>query len=211
MAADAINRELAHGKPRHIAAWLGPRTLARAVFYATLTNIVAFVPLLLVKGKTGDFIYSLPIVVSFSLVASMLVAWTFAPLSGLLYAQRAKEPGRFRRTSRPGIPPAVQVICRELHRPSLSHGRDCLDHSVRGYAGCRTIGTSFFPKDLHNVFVVNLDLPEGTPIRATRDVAMEAIRKIDALEGKRIRSYTTFVGAGGPRFWLSIEPEQALR
>ena len=37
---------------------------------------------------------------------------------------------------------------------------------------------------------------------------MEAIRRMDALEGKRIRSYTTFVGAGGPRFWLSIEPEQ---
>ena len=70
------------------------------------------------------------------------------------------------------------------------------------------IGTSFFPKDLHNVFTVNLDLPEGSPIRATREVAMEAIRKIDALEGNRIRSYTTFVGAGGPRFWLSIEPEQ---
>jgi multidrug efflux pump subunit AcrB len=70
------------------------------------------------------------------------------------------------------------------------------------------IGTSFFPKDLHSVFVVNLDLPEGSPIRATREVAMEAVRKIDALEGKRIRSYTTFVGAGGPRFWLSIEPEQ---
>src|SRR4030095_15865558 len=71
-----------------------------------------------------------------------------------------------------------------------------------------TIGTSFFPKDLHNVFTVNLDLPEGSPIRATREVAMEAIRKMDALEGKRIKSYTTFVGAGGPRFWLSIEPEQ---
>src|SRR6185295_154048 len=71
-----------------------------------------------------------------------------------------------------------------------------------------TIGTSFFPKDLHNVFVVNLDLPEGSPIRATREAAMDAIRKIDALEGKHVRSYTTFVGAGGPRFWLSIEPEQ---
>src|SRR4029453_3493964 len=71
-----------------------------------------------------------------------------------------------------------------------------------------TIGTSFFPKDLHNVFTVNLDLPEGSPIRATRAVAMDAIRKMDALEGKRIKSYTTFVGAGGPRFWLSIEPEQ---
>ncbi len=93
VAADAINRELAQGKPRHIAAWLGPRNLARAVFYATLTNIVAFVPLLLVKGKTGDFIYSLPIVVSFSLVASMLVAWTFAPLLGFYMLKGQKSLG----------------------------------------------------------------------------------------------------------------------
>src|SRR4029079_16633277 len=50
-----------------------------------------------------------------------------------------------------------------------------------------TIGTSFFPKDLHNVFTVNLDLPEGSPIRATRDVAIETIRKMDALEGKGIK------------------------
>ncbi len=48
----------------------------------------------------------------------------------------------------------------------------------------------------------------GCAILATRDVTMEVVRKIDALEGKRIGSYTTFVGAGGPRFWLSIEPEQ---
>ena len=68
-----------------------PKHLAHAVFYATLTNVVAFLPLLLVKGKTGDFIYSLPIVVSWSLVAAMLVAWTIAPLLGfyMLKGQKA--------------------------------------------------------------------------------------------------------------------------
>jgi multidrug efflux pump subunit AcrB len=93
VAADAINRELAHGEPRSTAAWLGPKRLSRAVFYATLTNMVAFLPLLLVKGKTGDFIYSLPIVVSFSLLAAMLVAWTFAPLLGfyMLKGQKGFE------------------------------------------------------------------------------------------------------------------------
>src|SRR4029078_428051 len=95
VASDAINRELAHGQPRGMAAWLGPTRLARAVFYASFTNIVAFLPLLLVKGKTGDFIYSLPIVVSFSLVAAMLVAWTFAPLLGfyMLKGQKGFEGG----------------------------------------------------------------------------------------------------------------------
>lgn len=208
VAADAINRELAGGQPRHMAAWLGPKRLAHAVFYATLTNIVAFLPLLLVKGKTGDFIYSLPIVVSFSLFAAMIVAWTFAPLLGFYMLKGQKSLGAADDQPATGFPRLYKAFV-----------EGCITHRYRtmtialvilgaGCVVCRSIGTSFFPKDLHSVFVVNLDLPEGSPIRATREVAMEAVRKIDALEGKYIRSYTTFVGAGGPRFWLSIEPEQ---
>lgn len=209
VAADAINRELANGHPRHIAAWLGPKHLAHAVFYATLTNVVAFLPLLLVKGKTGDFIYSLPIVVSWSLVAAMLVAWTFAPLLGFYMLRGQKSLGASDGRPAAGFPRLYKAFV-----------ENCIAHRFRTTAISvgllaagtlvvhATIGTSFFPKDLHNVFTVNLDLPEGSPIRATREVAMEAIRKMDALEGRRIRSYTTFVGAGGPRFWLSIEPEQ---
>jgi multidrug efflux pump subunit AcrB len=210
VAADAINRELAGGNLRHTAAWLGPKRLAHAVFYATLTNIVAFLPLLLVKGKTGDFIYSLPIVVSWSLFAAMLVAWTFCPLLGFYMLKGQKSLG-----ASDGGKPAGGFP--RLYKAFVEK---CIEHRARaaavsvlvllaGAVVCwRTIGTSFFPKDLHSVFTVNLDLPEGSPIRHTRDVAMEAIRRIDAIEGERIRSYTTFVGAGGPRFWLSIEPEQ---
>ena len=66
---------------------------ASSTFDATLTNVVAFLPLLLVKGKTGDFIYSLPIVVSWSLVAAMLVAWTIAPLLGFYMLKGQKSLG----------------------------------------------------------------------------------------------------------------------
>lgn len=210
VAADAINRELASGHPRPIASWLGPKHLAHAVFYATLTNIVAFLPLLLVKGKTGDFIYSLPIVVSWSLVAAMLVAWTFCPLLGFYMLKGQKALG----ASHGGKPAG------RFPRLYKAFVENCIEHRFRttavalvilagGALVCfGSIGTSFFPKDLHNVFTVNLDLPEGSPIRETRDAAMETIREIEALEGERVSSYTTFVGAGGPRFWLSIEPEQ---
>ncbi len=208
VAADAINRELAHGRPRSIAAWLGPRRLSRAVFYATLTNVVAFLPLLLVEGKTGDFIYSLPVVVTFSLLAAMLVAWTFAPLLGffVLKGQKGFESsGGGPATGFPALYKAFVERC--ISHRFLSAGVAILVLAA-GALLVRTVGTSFFPKDLHDVFVVNLDLPEGSPIRLTRDVALGAVREIDGLEGRHVRSYTTFVGAGGPRFWLSIEPEQ---
>jgi len=208
VAADAINRELAHGKPRSVAAWLGPKRLSRAVFYATLTNIVAFLPLLLVKGKTGDFIYSLPIVVSLSLVAAMLVAWTFAPLLGFYVLRGQKGFETSDGEAAAGFPRLYQAFVERCiaHR-FVSVGVAALVLVV-GALLVRSIGSSFFPKDLHDVFVVNLDLPEGSPVRQTREVALDAIRQIEAIEGKRVRSYTTFVGAGGPRFWLSIEPEQ---
>ena len=39
VAGDAINRELAHGQPRDVAAWLGPQKLARAILFATLDQL----------------------------------------------------------------------------------------------------------------------------------------------------------------------------
>jgi multidrug efflux pump subunit AcrB len=210
VAGDAINRELAHGQPRDVAAWLGPQKLARAILYATVTNCVAFLPLLLVKGRVGDFIYSLPVVVTAALVSSRIVSMTFMPLLGyyVLRGQKgfesaADEGGRGAR------------LARSYRRFSTW----CLDHKalvlgacvlllVGGAASLTTVGTAFFPKDLHSVFSVNVYLREGAPIRQTQEETLRVIEQIDKLEGPRIRAYTTFVGQGGPRFWLSIVPEQ---
>jgi multidrug efflux pump subunit AcrB len=212
VAADAINRELAAGEPRDRAAWRGPQKLARAILFATLTNIVAFLPLLLVTGRTGEFIYSLPVVVSASLVASRIVSMTFMPLLGYYVLKGQK-----------GFEAALESDKRgkgyQFARCYNGFSEWCLRHKVFTLGVCAVvlagmgsvaplIGTSFFPKDMHGVFTVNVYLAEDSPIRATRDETLEVIRTIDSLEGPRISSYTTFVGAGGPRFWLSVFPEQ---
>ena len=53
VANDSIRRELAAGIPRLHAAWLGPTKLARAILYATATNIIAYLPFLMLTGD-GD-------------------------------------------------------------------------------------------------------------------------------------------------------------
>jgi multidrug efflux pump subunit AcrB len=45
-------RGLAEGLPRRIAAWLGPTKLATAIFFATLTNIIAYLPFLMLSGNS---------------------------------------------------------------------------------------------------------------------------------------------------------------
>ena len=46
VAGDAIKRELDRGHPSIVAAWLGPTKLATAILFATITNIVAYLPFL---------------------------------------------------------------------------------------------------------------------------------------------------------------------
>jgi len=209
VAADAINRELASGTPRETAAWLGPQKLARAILFATLTNIVAFLPLLLITGKLGEFIHTLPIVVCVSLVASRVVSMTFMPLLGyyLLRGQKGLEAGleggrssRFARAYN-----GLSEWCLE-HKGIVLVG--CCALLVGGLVAARRIGTSFFPKDLHDTFTVNVYLPPGTPLARTRDEARRVVERIEEREGEHVASYTAFAGAGGPRFWISVVPEQ---
>lgn len=209
VAGDAINRELAHGVKPDVAAWLGPQKLARAILFATLTNIVAFLPLLLVQGRIGEFIWSLPVVVTASLISSRVVSMTFMPLLGyyLLRGQRgfesSDEAGRQRPFAR--MYRSLAEKCLRWRWPVIA---TCLLLLGCGIAALPLVGTAFFPRDRHNVFTVNLHLPEGAPIRQAREQAGNLIETIDQLEGASIQAYTTFVGAGGPRFWLSVVPEQ---
>ena len=51
VASDAINRELHHGEAAGRASWLGPFRMRRAIFYGTVINIVAFLPLMLLARR----------------------------------------------------------------------------------------------------------------------------------------------------------------
>jgi multidrug efflux pump subunit AcrB len=94
VAGDSIKREIGRGKARSIAAWLGPTKLAGAILFATITNVVAYLPYLTLSGDVGRFMWSLPVVLTCSLVASRLVSMSFVPMLGawLLRAPKKPEP-----------------------------------------------------------------------------------------------------------------------
>jgi len=92
VANDAIKRGLAEGLPRGHAAWIGPTRLARAILYATATNIIAYLPFLALEGNTGDFLRTLPIVMTAALVASRLVSMTFIPMLGYYLLRPHRRP-----------------------------------------------------------------------------------------------------------------------
>jgi multidrug efflux pump subunit AcrB len=224
VAGDAIKRDLADGHPPIVAAWWGPTKLAKAILFATITNIVAYLPFLLVPGDSGNFLYSLPVVIGASLVASRIVSMTFIPLLGY-YLLRPKAEPSIEERRKSGFAAAYYRVGRTAirHRWAVLAG-SLVILAFGGFFMSR-LKTQFFPVDLQYHSYVDVWLPEDAPVAATNRTAREVeatIRKVvdeyakahpddEGRQREVLKSLTTFVGGGGPRFWFSIAPEQRQR
>ncbi len=222
VAGDGIKRGLAAGHPRVIAAWLEPTRLAKAIMYATVTNIVAYLPFLMLTGTTGDFLYSLPIVMTCSLVSSRIVSMTFIPLLGyyILRPRRKKEPTIEERRQRGFTGFYHRLAGRAIEHRWLALGCSAL-FLVLGVVLMGQMKQQFFPDDIQYWSYINVRLPNDAPLSATNDAARrvedvtrETIRQYGQSRPKSeggprepLKSLTTFVGGGGPRFWFSVSPE----
>jgi multidrug efflux pump subunit AcrB len=220
VAGDAIKRELAAGTPRRVAAWLGPTKLATAILFATITNIVAYLPFLVLGGATGEFLYSLPVVITCSLVASRLVSMSFVPMLGHYLLRPVPEPPLAERRRR-----GFAAWYYRVGSAAIDHRWAALALSLLVLAGgawcLARLPSQFFPKDLAYLSYIDVWLPEDAPLAATDAVAREVeavVQDVAAAYGARhpakdgrprpvLTSLTTFVGGGSPRFWFSVSPE----
>lgn len=219
VSGDAIKSSLGAGLPPIIASWLGPTKLIKAIIFATITNIVAYLPFLTLPGGTGEFLYSLPIVLTCSLVAALIVAMTFIPFLGYFLMKPKPEPPIEERRKK-GFPAFYYRV-----------GEWAINHRWKVLAGslvllacsglvASQLKTDFFPKDLSYLSYLDVWLPEDAPLSATNEAvrhAEEVVREVAEEYGKKhpedgkpreiLKSLTTFVGGGGPRFWFSVSPE----
>jgi multidrug efflux pump subunit AcrB len=222
VAGDSIKRSLTDNHPPVIASWLGPTKLAHAILFATITNIVAYIPFLLLTGTTGEFLYSLPVVMTCALVASRLVSMTFIPLLGYYLLRptrkREKTPEERRTQGFSGGYYRVGQFAIEHRWPVF--GASVLFLVIGGWFGHR-LKTQFFPEDVQYLSFLDVWLPNDVPLFATDKAAMQIERVVQATAEKYARehrdengkprqvlkSVTTFEGGGGPRFWFSVTPQ----
>jgi multidrug efflux pump subunit AcrB len=220
VAGDSIKRMLAEGHPNIIAAWLGPTKLATAILYATITNIVAYVPFLLLTGSTGEFLYSLPVVMTCSLIASRLVSMSFVPYLGyyLLKPVKEKTLEELKSGGLMGWYARIAKISID-HRWKFFVGS--LAFLVVGFAIFGQLKSAFFPEDVQYWSYIDVWLPNDANLTATGDTTQKIEQIIHqqadefgkqhpdaAPKGQPVLRYlTTFVGGGGPRFWFSASPQ----
>ena len=74
------------------AALQGTRQVALPIVSSTVTTVLAFLPMVLLKTGTGDFIRSMPLMVIYALLASLLVSLLLTPLLTIKLARHRERP-----------------------------------------------------------------------------------------------------------------------
>lgn len=204
VTTDLMDVKIRRGISRLRAAAEAVRETGTPLLGATVIGILGFLPILLSEMNTGEYLASLFQVVAISLLASWVVSVTVTPAMGyyLLFRSRSGEPAD------PHDNP-VHRRYRQLLLMALAHRAvfmvGVLVLLVVSVLGFRFVEQSFFPDANRPQATIDYWLPESASIEAVAD-DLEGIEAWLA-ERSEVESVTSFIGAGGPRLVMSMEPQ----
>ena len=168
------------GKPLFQAAVDGTREVATAILSSTLVAVAVFLPLAFIGGLVGEFFLPFALAVTFALLASFVVAMTVVPALSLVLIPvlGAQEGDTW-----------LQRLYTPILRWSLGHRAMTLIGAgalfAASFALLPFINFSFIATIDANVLVGRLELPSGTTLAVTDEVARrieDRLATIDTLE-----------------------------
>ncbi len=227
VVGENIFRQREMGFPAREAAIRGAQRMITPVFFAVVTTMVAFFPLLYIPGGLGKFLSAIPavviIVLALSLVESMLVLPRH--LSHLSLVGEKKQPVfvRFIMNVQGRVSRSLQAfVDGPLHRALLFVTNFPLVIIAAGFAGLliaagvvggNYVKMGFFPEVEGAYVTARVELEPGTPFEETAKV-IEHIKNVGYAVGEEfqktlpdhappvIRSHYMIIGdtpaAGGP-------------
>ena len=211
--ADNYVTLLDKGHDRWTAAWRSATDLVVPVLTATVTIIAAFVPMVILTGVIGEFIFALPITVAIALSSSFVVAMLLTPMLCYLFIKKGLQVDD---TKKAGAKRRISLLDRM--QSGYNKAIDwCAGHTGITIAGCLltvvlagllfAVGVrhKFFPAAERNQFIVELRMPTATQLEKTEEAILRIEKRIH--DDRRVVSYATFIGRSAPRFYYNYSPE----
>jgi HAE1 family hydrophobic/amphiphilic exporter-1 len=160
----------------------GTSQVGGAIVASTLTTIVVFIPIVYLRGASGELFKEQAFTVAFSLLTSLLVAILIIPM---LYSRLYRKRSPFERKARKSF---------EFTRYGRMLGK-FLDHKglilslaalliIAGYFMLKGTGSEFMPRGDTREFYVDLQLPEGTQLDRTAGAVRSVENMIRELAGE---------------------------
>jgi len=201
------------GLPRKEAAVKGAEEVNEAITGSTLTTIAVFLPMLFVVGIAGQLFKDLLFTITFSLIASLLVAVTLVPL---LTAGKKGDRLLFNKGDSPlSLGPLKKNKIMDVYSKLLS---SCLSHKflttivvlvlfALSLLFLFTTSREFMPKIDQGEFIIKVNMPMGAALQATDLVT----RKIEELlrEIPEVKDITATVGSSSENVLEVLGSHQA--
>ena len=176
VVVEAMFYRLQRGTAALPAAIGALREVALPVTTAVMTTMAAFLPLMLLPGIVGKFMFVIPFVVTVGLAVSLVEAFWILP-SHVIGLTGRKPPdavasgrirGRRARATHWIRVKYTRALCFVMRRPLRFLGGGVLAFAVAaGAVGAGVIRMDFFLSDPVRLFYVNLDMPPDAPIEET--------------------------------------------
>jgi multidrug efflux pump subunit AcrB len=205
VVADNSAVGMARGKNPIDAAIEAASKPSLALIGATVVAAMAFFPIYFAGGDSGEYARTMFIVVAVALLLSWVIAMTVTPLNciALLKPPRGSAAGgdpydtRFFRLYRGVLEGAIR------HRFLTIGGMTIL--LIGAVVGFSYIPLQFFPDSTRTQIRIDYWGPHGTPIQLVSDDVRAIEERL--VDDPRVKSLGTFIGSGGPRFYLPVDPE----
>jgi len=205
VVADNYIVRLKRGMEPREAAIDSAATPSTALLGATIVAAMAFYPVYVAPHSAGEYGATLFIVVFISLVWSWLIAVTVTPMNCIAFLKlpEGEEKGgdpydsgffrRYRSLLEGAIRKRVLTIVSLLGFLVIS-----------GY-GFTGVPLQFFPDSTRAQFIIDIWAPQGTPLKKVSEDIRGIEERLQA--DPRVKNVGTFMGMGGPRFYLPVDPE----
>lgn len=208
-----ILRRVQAGAERAEAALAAGKQFAVPLLISSMTTVFAFMPLLLLQGSEGEYAFSLGAVVALTLYGSWIAAFYFLPF----IASKMLRPHALQKTQDPDNPVGFlkwmydtysRLLAPALKAPHATIGA-C--YALVGLAMFlfAMVPNQMFPLSDRNQILIYMDMPKGAHITSTEKAALEVGQWLsDETQNPEVANHIVYVGDGGPRFYLSLNPNE---
>ena len=208
---EAIYRYQTKGYSPREAADLGTSEVGHAVVASTMTTVCVFAPIVFVEGIAGQLFADQALTVTFSLVASLVVAIMLIPMLASLGGggePNIREETAQKRSKEFFLIRPYSWFLGQALRQRLAF----LLIAVVLFGGAlsllRGLGAELIPEISQGEFFVDLQLPPGTPVEQTSRRLEEAEAIIRQEQG--VERYYTIVGSGNQTGASAVEEREHI-
>lgn len=196
VVTDELKLEREEGHSEEEALKLVSKRLNVPLTSSTATTVLAFLPIALLPGGTGEFVGTIAVTVIIALLFSLFLSLNVLP-SLFFWVMRTPKPKRDLWNS-----PRLVALYRWLFaRPFLSIALAVV-LPLWGFSLLGTLREQFFPPTDRSQIRMVVELPNSRTLEATEQVT-QAIRQ-RCLENERIQDVHWFLGRSQPKFYYNL-------